>query len=184
MRRFWLAVNALFLIVYPFAGWAQDVLPVQEAGTAENSQRLDAQTERLLNEVLSIGGEMALLTEQRTLSDNAQLLVLVSVEPSEFFELNAVQLRLDGETLAYHQYTPEEFDALQKGGAFRLFWDDVKPGRHELVASLFGILPKDPDFQRQSSLTFISGTGHQVMEIHVARGKSQAFPEMSIKEWK
>lgn len=182
MRRLWFAGCALLLC--PFAVWAQDALPAAEPGTTDSSQRLDAQTERLINEVLSLGGEMAVLAEKQTLSNNAQLLVLVSVEPSEFFELGAVQLKLDGKDLTYHQYTPDEFQAMQRGGAFRLYWDDVKPGRHELIASLFGRLPRDPDFQRQSSLSFISGTGHQVVEIRVARGKSQAFPEMSIKEWK
>lgn len=172
------------LLLCSSAAVAQDGLPAQDAGTAENSQRLDAQTERLLNEVLQLGGEMAVLAEKRTLSDNAQLLVLVSVEPSTFFELNAVQLKLDGKPAAYHQYSPEELQALQQGGAFRLFWEDVKPGRHDLSASLVGKLPKDPDFQRESTLSFVSGTGHRVVEIHVAQGKSQAFPELSLKEWK
>lgn len=182
MRRFWIA--GWLLLLCSLTVGAQDGLPAQDAGTTENSQRLDAQTERLLNDVLLLGGEMAVLTERRTLSDNAQLLVLVSVEPSAFFQMSAVQLKLDGKAAAYHQYTPEELQALQRGGAFRLFWEDVKPGRHELTASLQGRLPKDPDFQRESTLSFISGTGHRVVEIHVAQGKSQAFPEMSLKEWK
>lgn len=184
MRRFWIAGAVLLLISFSFVAGAQDDLSAQEAGTTENSQRLDAATERLLNEVLLLGGEMAVLAERRSLSENAQLLVLVSVEPSAFFQLNAVELKLDGKAAAYHQYSPDELQAMQRGGAYRLFWDDVRPGRHELTASVFGRLPKDPDFQRQSSHTFISGTGHRVVEIRVAQGKSQAFPEMSIKEWK
>jgi len=182
MGRFWFAGGVLLLC--SFAAWAQDALPVQELGTTESSQRLDAQTERLINEILLLGGEMEVLTEKLTLSDNAQLLVLVSVEPIEFFELSAVQLKLDGKDLAYHQYMPDELLAMRRGGAFRLFWDDVKPGRHELAASVFGRLPRDPDFQRHSSLSFISGTGHRVVEIRVAPGKSQAFPDMFLKEWK
>lgn len=182
MTRFWFAGWALLLCAV--AAGAQDGIPAQEAGTTENSQRLDAKAEGLLNEVLLLGGEMAVLAERRSMSENAQLLVLVSVEPSAFFELNAVQLKLDGKDAAYHQYAPEELQALQRGGAFRLFWDDVKAGKHELAASLFGKLPRDPDFQRHATLSFISGTGHRVVEIHVAQGKSQAFPEMSLKEWK
>ena len=30
----------------------------------------------------------------------------------------------------------------------------------------------------------ISGVGRRVVELRVAAGKNQAFPELSIKEWK
>lgn len=181
MRRFWFAGCALFLC--PFAAWAQDALPVQALGTAEHSQRLDAQTERLLNEVVMLGGEMAVLAEQRTLSNNTQLLVLVSVEPGTLFEVSDVQLTLDGKPLAQHQYTPDERQALQQGGAFRLFRDDVHAGRHELAATLSGKLPRDADFQGTSALSFISGSGYRVVEIRVAQGKKPAAPELILKEW-
>lgn len=147
-------------------------------------QQLDAEVEQVLNDVVTLGADMAVLEEQRELSSKTQLLVLVSVDPSSFFQMDAIQLQIDGHTASFHQYTEEELKALSQGGSHRLFWDNVPAGRHQLTALLMGRVPKDPDFQRESTLMIISGVGRRVVELRVATGKNQAFPELAIKEWK
>jgi hypothetical protein len=147
-------------------------------------KRLDAEVEKILNEVVVLGADMAVLEESRELSSQNQLLVLVSLDHSDFFRLEAIQLNIDSRTVSYHQYEDAELDALMKGGSQRLFWDDVPPGRHELSVSLFGRVPNDPDFQREATQVIITGTGRRVVDLHVATGTNQAFPELSIRESK
>ena len=146
--------------------------------------QLDADAEQVLNEVAKLGAEMAMLEEARELSPKTQLLLLVTTDPSPFFQLQAVQLQIDGKVVVLHQYSEKELLALRQGGSHRLFWDDVPAGRHQLTVSMMGSVPKDPDFQRESTMTIISGSGRRVLELHVASGKSQPFPEVSLKEWK
>jgi hypothetical protein len=174
------------------AGLAQ-AAPMPEAATnspagdvdhAARFQQLDAEVEQILTDVVALGADMAVLNEAKELSPKTQLLVLVSIEPSAFFQLDAIQLQIDEHTAVYHQYADEELAALSQGGSHRLFWDDVPAGRHQLTAILMGHVPKDPDFQREASLSVISGVGRRVVELHIATGKSQAFPELSIEEWK
>lgn len=157
------------------------------SGTADREarfQQLDAEVEKILDEVVTLGADMAVLEEARELSPKTQLLVLVSIDPSSFFQMEAIQLQIDGQTASFHQYSEEELKALSQGGSHRLFWDNVPAGRHQLTALLMGRVPKDPDFQREAALVIISGVGRRVVELRVATGKNQAFPEMSIKEWK
>ncbi len=157
------------------------------ASATENVARfaqLDEAAEKILNKVTALGGDMAVLEEARELSPKTQLLLLVTVDPSPFFQLDAIQLQIDEHAAAYHQYTKLELAALQQGGSHRLFWDNVPAGRHQLTVSMMGRVPKDPDFQRESTLVIISGVGRRVVELRVASGKSQPFPEMSLKEWK
>ena len=166
---------------------AADTRADAPSSTAENRarfQQLDADVEQVLNDVVALGAEMAVLEEARELSAKTQLLVLVSVDPSAFFQMDAVQLKIDGQAASFHQYSEDDLNALSQGGSHRLFWDNVPAGRHELSALLMGRVPKDPDFQRESSLMIISGVGRRVVELRVAAGKNQAFPELSIKEWK
>lgn len=146
--------------------------------------QLDAATEQVLNEVTLLGAEMAVLEEARELSSKSQLLVLVTVDPSPFFQLDAIQLHIDEKAVSFHQYTDAELAALGQGGSHRLFWDDLPPGRHQLTVSMMGHVPKDPDFQRESKLMIISGVGRRVVELRVTSGKSQPFPEMSLRESK
>lgn len=147
-------------------------------------QRLDAEVEQILNDVVTLGADMAILEESREMSSQNQLLVLVSMDRSSFFKLEAIQLNIDNRAVSYHQYEAAELDALMKGGSQRLFWDDIPPGRHQLSVSLFGRVPNDPDFQRQSTQVLVTGTGRRVLELHVATGVNHAFPDLFIKERK
>ena len=151
---------------------------------AEPFQQLDADAEQILNEVTLLGAEMAVLEEARAKPAKTQLLVLVSVDPSSFFQLDAIQLQIDGHVATLHQYTEKELNALQQGGSHRLFWENIPAGRHQLTVSMMGRVPKDPDFQREASLMIVSGVGPRVVDLHVASGKSQPFPELSLQEWK
>ena len=192
-------VSALWFVGLWFAGLGltgaglTHAAPISETVTKSSAgdidhearfQQLDAEVEQILTDVVALGADMAVLDEAKELSPKKQLLVLVSLEPSAFFQLDAIQLQIDEQTATFHQYTDEELAALSQGGSHRLFWDDVPAGRHKLTAVLMGHVPKDPDFQREASLSIISGTGRRVVELHVASGKSQAFPELSIEEWK
>jgi hypothetical protein len=163
--------------------FAADVAEGTTKSTARFAQ-LDAASEQILNEVTALGAEMAVLEEARELSPKTQLLVLVTVDPSPFFQLDAIQLQIDEQAASFHEYTEAELLALQQGGSHRLFWDNVPAGRHQLTVSMMGRVPKDPDFQRESTLVIISGVGRRVVELRVTSGKSQPFPEMSLKEWK
>lgn len=151
---------------------------------ADRFTQMDAATEQVLNEVAELGAEMAMLEEARELSLETQLLLVVSVDPSPFFQLEAVQLQIDGQVAVFHQYAEKELLALQNGGSHRLFWESVPAGRHQLTVTMMGRVPKDPDFQRESSMTIVSGAGRRVIELQIASGKSQPFPEVSLKEWK
>jgi len=151
---------------------------------AKRFVQLDASAERILNEVTALGAEMLVLEEAQKLSPQTRLLVLVAVDPSPFFQLEAIQLQINERMVAFHQYTETELAALKQGGSHRLFWDNVPVGQHKLTVSMMGHVPKDPDFQRKSTLVMASGEGRRVVELRVVPGKSQPFPEMSLKEWK
>lgn len=190
-------LSALWLVGTLVAGWgvfgAGSVYAAAETSLGASSsaadstvrfQQLDAEVEQILDDVVTLGADMAVLEEARELSSKTQLLVLVSIDPSAFFQMEAIELKIDGHTASFHQYSEGEVNALSQGGSHRLYWDNVPAGRHQLTALLIGSVPKDPDFQRESTLVFISGVGRRVVELRVATGKNQAFPELSMKEWK
>jgi hypothetical protein len=174
---------------HALAGWLMGAVAIItfSAGifAAESDfKRLDAEVEKTLNEVVTLGADMAILEESRELSSQHQLLVLVSVDQSKFFRLDAIQLNIDNRTVSYHQYEEEELVALMNGGSQRLFWDDLPSGPHELTVSLFGSIPNDPDFMRTATHKIVIGARRSVVEMRVATGRNQVFPNLSIREWK
>jgi hypothetical protein len=174
---------------HALVGWLGAVVaitlsPVGIYAAETDFKRLDAEVEKTLNEVVILGADMAILEESRELSPNNQLLVLVSVDKSRFFRLEAIQLNIDNRTVSYHQYEEEELVALMNGGSQRLFWDDIPSGSHELSVSLFGSIPNDPDFMREATHKIVIGARRSVVELRVATGRNQVFPNLSIREWK
>lgn len=160
------------------------IFPVLSMAEGDSFQQLDAEVEEVLNEVVSLGAEMAILEESRELSPSNQLLVLVSLDHSRFFKLEAVQLKINERTASYHQYSEADLAAMMQGGSHRLFWDDVPSGRHQISLALFGHVPGDPDFQREATQMVTIGNGRRVVELRVSSGMSQAYPEVNIREWK
>jgi hypothetical protein len=153
---------------------------------ADNSspQQLGSRIEQALDDVVDLGADMAIVEESNELSKSNQMLVLVSLDPSNIFKLDAIQLNIDGRTASYHQYTDSELVALAQGGSQRLFWDDVPSGRHKLSVLLFGQVPDDPDFRREESRMILTGDGRRVVELKISAGKNHIFPELTIKDWK
>jgi len=146
--------------------------------------QLDAAAEQAFNDVVMLGAQMAALKDAQEPSSETRLLVLVTVDPGPLFQLGAIQLQIDERMVSFHQYTETELAALQQGGSHRLFWDNVPVGQRKLTVSMMGRVPKDPDFQRKSTLMITSGEGRRVVELRITSDESQPLPEMSFKEWK
>lgn len=170
-----------------FACWSACLVFVLTTATAfaddASFQQIDTRIEHALNDVVTLGADMAIVEESNELSRSNQMLVLVSMESSDFFRLDAIQFTIDGRTASYHQYTEAELIALAQGGSHRLFWDDVPPGRHKLSVSMFGHVPNDPDFRREATQMIRTGDGRKVVELKVSAGKNHIFPDLSIREW-
>jgi len=145
--------------------------------------QLDIAAEQVLNEVAVLGAQMAVLEEAQKLLFQPRLLVLVTVDPDPLFQLDAIQLQIDERMVSFHEYTETELAALQQGGSHRLFWDGVPAGQRKLTVSILGRIPKDPDFQRKSTLVIIPDKGRHVVELRITTDKSQPFPEISLTEW-
>ena len=87
------------LAVWSVCAIAILVCTVGESAAETDFQRLDVKIEQVLNEVVLLGADMAVLEELRELSSQNQLLVLVSLEHSDFFRLEAIQLDIDSRTV-------------------------------------------------------------------------------------
>lgn len=114
-----------------------------------------------------------------------QLLVLLSLQPDKRFTLQAVGLEIDGEPVAYHEYSAAEIEALAAGGAHRLLLARLPAGRHELVARWHGKAPKakEGEMVRELRWDFRSGEARRVLELTLSQGKGQPFPRFSLREW-
>ena len=150
---------------------------------SEAFQELDLEAESLLKEVLDLSSDLAIVDEQLSNPAKNQLLVLVTLEPTKFFDLDYVELIVDGETVAAHPYSDKEIAALLRGGGHQLYLANLPAGMHELTATFVGKIPKDPDYQRGADFSFISGVNRTVIELYVNSSEKSGFPQLTIREW-
>lgn len=150
---------------------------------SDNFRELDIEAEKLLREVLDLSSDIEIIDEQHTYPPKNQLLVLVTLQPSKFFELDYVELEVDGQVVAAHPYTDKDIAAMVRGGGHRLYLANLPAGTHELKAKFAGKVPRDPDYQREASFKFISGVDRTLIELYINSVENKSFPQFTIKEW-
>lgn len=154
--------------------WADEVTPVQDSS-------------QLLRTSAELFGEMQGLLNARELDREGapldQLSVFVSLRPNKRFQLQSVELKIDGRVVATHTYSVAEIAALAAGGSHHLLLKQLPAGMHELQASWRGEANDKKDSVRDIRWTFRSGETRRVVELALSQNKEQSFPQFSLREW-
>jgi len=164
---------ALVLILTQAVVLAGDVQPIS----------LDAEVQDLKGAVLDLNRELFMLEEELLYPANTQVAVFMSMDIGKFFELDSVQLELDGKSVTNYLYTEREVTALHRGGVQQLFLGNLKTGEHELVAIFTGVGPHGRDYRRGATLVFNKQIGAKFVELQISDKISKRQPEFLVREW-
>jgi hypothetical protein len=133
--------------------------------------------------VLDLNRDLFLLEEELLFPANSQVAFFISLDVGEYFELDAVNLKIDGKEVANYLYTEREVGALVRGGVHRLHMANLKTGDHELIAIFTGKGPNTRDYRRGATMTFTKGIGSKYLELEITDRVTKQQPEFVIKEW-
>lgn len=147
-----------------------------ESGISEEVQTLKQQ-------VLELNRDLFMLEEELLFPSNTQISVFVSMDVGEFFQLDSVQLKIDGKEVADYLYTQREIDALIRGGVQRIHIGNLRSGEHELVAFFTGKGRHDRDYKRGATITINKGLGPKYVELKIVDQTRNYQPEFDIREW-
>jgi hypothetical protein len=153
-----------------------------KSGNSEFSG-LDASVQSLKQEVMELNRDLFLLEEELLFPANTQVAVFLSMDIGSFFQLDAVQVKIDNKIVANYLYTTRELDALVRGGVHRLYLGNLRVGQHEMVASFTGRGPHGRDYRRGASLLFDKETAPKYLELKITDVEHKLQPEFRIKEW-
>ncbi|MEJ2274555.1 MAG: AraC family transcriptional regulator [Woeseiaceae bacterium] len=155
----------------------------EEARSREEFRALDEDVQTLKKEVLDLNRDLFLLEEELLFPANSQVAFFVSMDVGEYFELDSVQLTIDGKEVANYLYTAREADALARGGVQRLHLANLKTGEHEFVAIFTGKGPNVRDYRRGATTVFDKGIGAKYFELEITDRVKKQQPEFEIREW-
>ena len=197
MTKTFISLIAAAMLAFCVVAVAQDAAPMDadsiaaEARAAEAAEaqargefrELDEDVQALKKEVLDLNRDLFLLEEELLFPANSQVAFFVSMDVGEYFELDSVQLKIDGKEVANYLYTAREVDALVRGGVHRVHMANLKTGEHELVAIFTGKGPNIRDYRRGATLVFNKGIGAKYVELEITDRVRKQQPEFIIKEW-
>jgi hypothetical protein len=158
-------------------------LEADEAASRDQFRALDEDVQTLKKEVLDLNRDLFLLEEELLFPANSQVAFFVSMDVGEYFEIDSVQLKIDGKEVANYLYTEREAGSLVRGGVHRLHMANLKTGDHELVAIFTGSGPHTRDYRRGATLNFEKGIGAKYIELEITDRVAKQQPEFVIREW-
>lgn len=158
---------------------------VEEAASESREQfrSLDQDVQTLKKEVLDLNRDLFLLEEELLFPANSQVAFFLSMDVGEYFELDSVNIKIDGKEVANYLYTVREAEALVRGGVHRVHLANLRSGEHEVVAIFTGKGPHVRDYRRGATITIDKGIGAKYLELEITDRAKKQQPEFVIKEW-
>ena len=167
-----------------FGSLCAGLLLVSPWAAGEDAARgLDQDVQDLKAEVLALNRDLFVLEEELLYPANTQVAVFVSMDVGEFFDLDSLELEVDGKAVASYLYTEREVEALRQGGVQRLYVGNLRAGAHELVAFFNGQGPHERDYRRGATHNFEKGVGTKYLELRIQDLERKQQPEFTVKEW-
>jgi len=154
-----------------------------ESESRDEFRSLDQDVQTLKKEVLDLNRDLFLLEEELLFPANSQVAFFISMDVGEYFELDSVNIKIDGKEVSNYLYTAREADALVRGGVHRVHMANLKTGDHELIAVFTGKGPHVRDYRRGATIRFDKGIGAKYLELEITDRVKKQQPEFVIKEW-
>lgn len=174
-----LASVALLLFSIMFS----QTMAAGQGNNPSNFSTLDQQAQRITQQVIELNRDLLVLQEELVFPENSQVAVFLSVDVGAFFNLDAVQVKIDDKVIANHLYDKKEVDALHRGGVQRLFLGNMKVGRHALAVFFTGKGPRDRPYLRGANINFEKSDKAKYLELVITDVARKKQPEFIIKQW-
>ena len=149
----------------------------------EKSPALEKQVQNLKKEVLELNKELFILEEDLLFPANTQFSIFLSMDIGQLFDLDSVQINIDGKNISNHLYTQREINALKRGGVQRIYLGNIASGKHELVAFFTGKGPSKRDFKRGTTLEIEKTSSPLFVELKIIDDLTKQQPQFKTKVW-
>lgn len=140
-------------------------LSAQQSATTENP--VAEQLQQLRKEVIALNRDLFVLEEDLLFPSSTQVVVYLSMDVGEYFNLDSVELRINDKVVTHYLYTEKQIQALHKGGVQKLHVFNLAQGEHQLSAFFIGKGPQQREYKRAASLTFTKTSEARLLELSI-----------------
>ena len=144
---------------------------------------LSDQVEDLKQAVLNLNRDLLILEEELLFPANTQIAVFLSMDVGQYFQVDSVEVKIDNKLVASHLYTPQQAQALFRGGVQRLYVGNLRNGAHEVTAFFVGKGPEGRDYKRGATVNIDKQLDPKMLELRIVDSTTKLQPVFDIKEW-
>ena len=155
----------LWLLTALFLSVSLPLHAQQNEATTDNN--VAAKLQQLRKEVIALNRDLFVLEEDLLFPSSTQVVVYISMDVGTYFNLDAVELKIDDKVVSHHLYTEKQIQALFKGGVQKLHIDNLAQGEHQLSAFFIGKGPQNRDYKRATSFTFTKTAEAKSLELSI-----------------
>ena len=150
---------------------------------AEGLSPINKEIETLRERVVSLNKDLQILEQQLVYPSETKVAVYVSMAIGDYFELDAIELKIDGVTQTRFLYTKKENEALIKGGIQRLFVGNIKKGSHDFTAIIRGKGADNSEYIRAISSRFSKRKKALTLELKILDSSTVNQPIFRLVEF-
>ena len=129
--------------------------------------------------LLELKRDLVILEEDLLFPASSQVAVFLSMDVGDFFQLDSVSVKINGDEVAHHLYTDRQVDALYRGGVQKVYVGNVKQGSHRLTAFFTGRGPSGRDFRRAATVEFEKSFDPAFVELAIKDSSAKYQPEFA-----
>jgi len=146
-------------------------------------QAISKDIQNLKGQVIDLNKDLRLMEEKLLYPSSTKYSVFVSMATGQFFQLEGLKFKLDGEFVATHVYSEKQRAAMARGGVHRLYVTNLSEGKHTATVFFTGIGSNERAYKRAVSLDFEKGAGSEYLEIAVSDDGATQEPVFQLKQW-
>jgi len=169
------------MVTLPVTGYGQEAPRLHDLQAKEHLL-LRAPLEAVKKSLVEINSELSVLRESAQFPARSQMAVFLATDKLPRFQLESIELQLDGRVVSNHNYTIQEKDAMQKGGFHRLYTGNVDAGSHTVKAVFSGRLSDTQKYSGNVSYNFNKAEKAKVFILGVSDFLQDNTPDMTIRE--
>ena len=140
------------------------------------------QLQQLRKEVVALNRDLFVLEEDLLFPSSTQVVVYLSMDVGTYFNLDAVELKINDKVVTHHLYTEKQIQALFKGGVQKLHIDNLAQGEHQLSAFFIGKGPQDREYKRATSISFTKTAEAKSIELSIIDSSVKQQPVFEAVE--
>jgi hypothetical protein len=141
-----------------------------------NNNPVAEQLQQLRKEVIALNRDLFVLEEDLLFPSSTQVVVYLSMDVGEYFDLDSVELRINDQVVTHYLYTEKQIQALHKGCVQKLHVLNLAQGEHQLSAFFIGKGPQEREYKRAASLTFNKTSEARLLELSIVDSSSKQQP--------